>query len=153
MNALSYISKIREKIGHDLLIYPGAGVIVYREGEILLQKRQDNGCWAIHGGGLEPGEEFEGTAVRELFEETGLKAHVLELFGLYAGQDRFLTYPNGDQIYMPTAVYLCRDFSGKLLAQLEEVSALNWFPFTDLPEKIHPQNQRILNDFLSKENL
>jgi 8-oxo-dGTP pyrophosphatase MutT (NUDIX family) len=29
--------------------------------------------WATPGGGLEPGESFEAAAVRELFEETGLK--------------------------------------------------------------------------------
>ncbi|WP_404399138.1 hypothetical protein [Lactococcus lactis] len=28
---MSYISKIREKIGHELLIYLGAGVIVYSD--------------------------------------------------------------------------------------------------------------------------
>lgn len=86
---MSYISKIREKIGHELLIYLGAGVIVYSDEKILLQKRKDNGTWALHAGGIEVGEELEETARRELFEETGLKAGKLELLGIYSGQDRF----------------------------------------------------------------
>lgn len=39
---MSYINQIRKKIGHDLLIYLGAGVIVYDDGKILLQERKDN---------------------------------------------------------------------------------------------------------------
>ncbi|MDU3959964.1 MAG: NUDIX domain-containing protein, partial [Lactococcus lactis] len=56
---MSYVSDIRKKIGHDLLIYLGAGVIVYDDGKILLQERKDNGKWALHAGGVEVGEELE----------------------------------------------------------------------------------------------
>ena len=35
---MSYISKIREKIGHELLIYLGAGVIVYSDEKNPLTK-------------------------------------------------------------------------------------------------------------------
>ena len=118
---MSYISKIREKIGHELLIYLGAGVIVYSDEKILLQKRKDNGTWALHAGGIEVGEELEETARRELFEETGLKAGKLELLGIYSGQDRFITYPNMDQVYMPGLYYICRDFTGSLRPQMSEV--------------------------------
>lgn len=77
---MSYISEIRKKIGHDLLIYLGAGVIVYQDNKILLQLRQDNQTWALHAGGIEIGEEIEETARRELFEETGLIAEQLDFF-------------------------------------------------------------------------
>lgn len=68
---MTYIKEIRKKIGHDMLLYLGAGVIVYREGKILLQKRQDNGSWALHAGGIEIGKSLEETARRELLKETG----------------------------------------------------------------------------------
>ncbi|AYG00675.1 NUDIX hydrolase [Lactococcus allomyrinae] len=145
---MSYIRKIREKIGHELLIYLGAGVIIYHDNKILLQQRQDNGTWALHAGGIEVGEELEETARRELFEETGLKAETLELLGIYSGQDRFMTYPNGDQIYMPNVYYICRDFTGKLNPQPDEVQQLAWFSLDQLPENIHKPNQRVLQDFI-----
>lgn len=62
-----------KKIGHELLIYLGAGVIVYSD-ENPLTKRKDNGTWALHAGGIEVGEELEETARRELFEESGTKS-------------------------------------------------------------------------------
>lgn len=145
---MSYISDIRRKIGHDLLIYLGAGVIVYRDGKILLQQRQDNGTWALHAGGIEIGEELEDTARRELLEETGLVAGKLELLGIYSGKDRFMTYPNGDQVYMPNVYYSCRDFTGKLCFQPDEVQQLKWFALDAIPSNIHKPNQRAIQDFI-----
>lgn len=152
---MSYISEIRQKIGHELLIYLGAGVIVYRDGKVLLQERKDNGKWALHAGGLEIGEELEDTARRELLEETGLAAGQLELLGVYSGKDRFMSYPNGDKVYMPGVYFICQDFSGELHPQLEEVRQLKWFNLENLPENIHEPNRRPLEDFsqsVLKEN-
>jgi 8-oxo-dGTP diphosphatase len=56
-----------------------AGVILYREGGVLLQHRDDNpeirwpGAWAIFGGHVEPGELPEDAARREIEEELGLR--------------------------------------------------------------------------------
>lgn len=145
---MSYVSDIRKKIGHELLVYLGAGVIVYHDGKILLQERKDNGTWALHAGGIEVGEDLEETARRELFEETGLKAGKLELLGIYSGQDRFMTYPNGDKVYMPGVYYICRDFSGELKAQADEVEQLKWFNIKEIPKNIHEPNRRVIEDFI-----
>ena len=55
----------------------GVGAIVIDEatGCVLLGRRKGShgaGTWALPGGWLEKGEEFEAAAVRELEEETGL---------------------------------------------------------------------------------
>jgi len=42
-----YVKGIREKIGHAPLLLVGAGVIVCRDGKVLLQRRTDNGYWAM----------------------------------------------------------------------------------------------------------
>lgn len=55
----------------------GVGVIVVREGLVLLGLRQGShgaGTWALPGGHLEFGESVEACAARELGEETGLLA-------------------------------------------------------------------------------
>ena len=69
-----YIKALREHIGHAPIITIGVGVIVENnDGEILLQKRKDNGKWAIIGGGMEIGESFEEVIRREAREETGIE--------------------------------------------------------------------------------
>lgn len=53
----------------------GVGVLVVRDGRVLLGRRRGAhgaGTWSAPGGRLEPGEGFEACARRELWEETGL---------------------------------------------------------------------------------
>ncbi len=44
----NYISKMRKVVGHAPLMVISCGVIIENDkGEILLQKRHDNGCWVL----------------------------------------------------------------------------------------------------------
>ncbi|MBS7528846.1 NUDIX domain-containing protein [Fusibacter paucivorans] len=70
----------------------GASIILYRNNEVLLQKRTDNQCWGYHGGAIEVGEIVEDAAKRELFEETGLTANRIELYGVFSGPDQYHVY-------------------------------------------------------------
>lgn len=126
----------------------GAAIIIYKHKKILLQMRKDNGCWAIHGGGVEMGEAVEEAAKRELREETGLIANNLELFGVYSGENRFFTYPNGDVVYTIGIVYICENFSSELIMETNETSTLKWFDINELPDNIHSPNKRLLGDFV-----
>ena len=144
-----YIKTIRQKIGHDMLIMVGAGVFVYKNDKLLVQQRRDNGLWsACHGGAIEVGETVEETARRELFEETGLAAEALELFGVYSGEDMFYTYPNGDQVYNISIYYSCRDFSGELTPQKSEVAQLRWVDIDDIPDNNGLPGNRAVSDFI-----
>ena len=54
----------------------GIAVIVVKDNRVLLGKRKNAhgaGSWAFPGGHLEFNEFIEACAVREVFEETGLK--------------------------------------------------------------------------------
>ena len=53
------------------------GVVCFRGNDVLLIKRGKpprEGQWSIPGGRIEPGETEEDAALRELMEETGIKA-------------------------------------------------------------------------------
>lgn len=59
---------------------PAASVIVLRDGplEVLLLRRNDNssfvpGAWVFPGGAIDDGETPEAAAIREAFEEAGLR--------------------------------------------------------------------------------
>lgn len=146
-----YIRTMREIIGHKPLVICGASVIVIRDGRLLLQKRADNGTWGYHGGCLEPGENPEEAARRELFEETGLKARSMQLFGTFSGPDQHFVYPNGDEVYVVDTVFLCREFDGEPRADHSEVADLKWFPIVKLPENLGSPIKGILLDFVKWE--
>ena len=50
----------------------GAEAAVFRDGAMLLIKREDNGLWAMPGGLTDVGETWAQSAERELREETGM---------------------------------------------------------------------------------
>ena len=54
--------------------FVAASAAVFRDGCILLIKREDNGLWAMPGGWTEVGETWAQSVERELREETGLAA-------------------------------------------------------------------------------
>jgi ADP-ribose pyrophosphatase YjhB (NUDIX family) len=69
---------------------PAAGVILPGPRGVLLVRRKFEpraGTWCLPAGFMEYGESPERCAVRELFEETGLKGRLTGLFGVYAGFD------------------------------------------------------------------
>jgi 8-oxo-dGTP pyrophosphatase MutT (NUDIX family) len=133
-----YVREMRKLIGHDTLMIVAAGIYVYKDGKILLQRRKDNDCWSDHGGSVELGETLEEAAARELFEETGLKALKLELFGVFSGPTMYFTYPNGDKVYIVDVCFVCEEFSGSLKCQKSEVTELKWFEIDNIPENITP---------------
>lgn len=134
-----YILGLRKIVGHRPLLQVGASVIVENEqGKVLLQKRADNHCWGYAGGSVELDEVVEDAARRELFEETGLIAKELELFGVFSGKDTHYIYPNGDEVSNVDIVYLCKAYDGQLKMQETEVEELRFFPPDALPEELSP---------------
>ncbi len=78
-------------------IVPSTTAVVQDEGgRIVLVRRKDNGFWALPGGGMEPGESIEDTAVREVLEETGLVVEVTGLIGVYTNPNHVMEYSDGE---------------------------------------------------------
>ena len=132
-----YIKSIRKKVGHDRILIVGAGVIIYKDNKVLLQKRSDNFSWSNHGGSVNLGESVEDAAKRELKEETGLIANKLVFLNIASGDHMMYTYPNGDEVYIVEINYICNDFSGEQLESSDEVLELKWFDIDNLPEVDH----------------
>ena len=145
---MGYISKIREKIGHDPVFMPCVGCVIVKDNQILLQKRTDNGKWATHGGSMELGETFLDCLNRELKEELNIKVINPKVINIYTGEDMHYTYPNGDEVYMICTVYLVEEFTGNMKVDNQEVSEVKWFDIDKLPRSIHDPDQKVLEDVI-----
>ncbi len=70
----SYLWRLRQKVGPELVLMPGAMLFLVRdEGAVLFTRRVDNGMWCLPAGGAEVGGSFGRTAIDELREETGVE--------------------------------------------------------------------------------
>lgn len=146
-----YIMDLRKIVGHRPLLQVGASVIVVdSHNRILLQLRSDNHCWAYAGGSVELDEVVEDTARREVFEETGLIAEELELFGVFSGKDTHYIYPNGDEVSCVDIVYVCRHYHGTLQCQVGEVDELKFFSLDEIPDNISPPIRTPLSKWIAQ---
>ncbi|AKH86907.1 DNA mismatch repair protein MutT [Streptomyces sp. CNQ-509] len=73
-----------------------SAVVTDDAGRILLQRRRDNGLWALPGGGMDLGDSLPGCAVREVKEETGLDVEVTGLVGTYTDPRHIVAYSDGE---------------------------------------------------------
>ena len=143
-----YLSNLRKKVGHDPIVVTHAVVILFDyNNRVLIEERSDDGFLDFPGGGVEPEEEVEEAAKRELFEETGLITDTLEFFKLYTGKITYYKYVNGDEIYGIDAIYICKDYHGKLTPQKSEVNRLIFMELDDIPkERLSKRNRQIVLD-------
>ena len=112
------------------------GAVFNERGEILLQKRSDNGHWALPGGAVEVGESVEQAAIREVFEETGLHVTIKRLIGVYSDPKYHLlmSRPNGKISHPVVLLFECEYQSGEARIS-DESTDIGFFPPDALPEK------------------
>ncbi len=132
--------RVRQRVGTDLLLWPGASVMVVRDdGHVLMGRRLDNGLWAIPGGGAEEGSSFSDTAVTELREEVGLEADPADLEGyacISRPDNHLEIYPNGDVTHYFGVWFVLRRWHGDPVGDGEEMGELAWFDVDDPPEPL-----------------
>ena len=143
---MNYIKDIRKKIGHDPIFAPAAGCIFFKNSKILLQKREDDNTWTLHGGYLELGETFYQALERRVKEEINVKPINPKLLKIYSGKDVHDIYPNGDEIYGIVAIYIAFDYEGLLKINTKEVVELKWFDINNLPKDIHNVDKKPIEE-------
>ncbi len=117
-------------------ITPGASAFVLNDkGELLLQKRSDNGHWCMPGGRMDPGESIAQTCVREVWEETGLRVRVVRLIGVYSDPRDYAiaTYPDGNANQLLSLNFECEITGGELTLS-DEGTELGFYPLDALPQ-------------------
>ena len=146
---MGYIMDLRKSVGNAPLFMPGAGVFFIDGGNrALLQQRRDNGLWAGTGGSMEFGETFEDTVRREAVEEVGLFPEQLEMLNVYSGEDQHYVYPNGHEVYVVAATFVCDRYSGTLAVDPEECLDARFFAPDEFPaeSEIHPPDRPMVRD-------
>lgn len=132
-----------------------AGGVVYRKtkaGAVEIQLIQDRyGRTSLPKGKMEPGETVEETALREIWEETGIRGTIVEPLALIEYQYK---HPDKGLVDKEVHYYLVEASGGELAPQIEEIRSVEWYAPEDAWRKQtssgYGNNDEILRRALQK---
>ena len=107
-------------------ISPAIIIAIIKDDQILLAHNSNfrAGMYSVIAGFMEPGEEFEDTAIREIFEEVGILVKNLHYF---ASQ----SWPFPDSLMVG---FTCEHAGGEINVDGKEIEHAEWFSRDALPE-------------------
>ncbi|MEU3073918.1 NUDIX domain-containing protein [Streptomyces laurentii] len=108
------------------------------QGRVLMIQRSDNGRWALPGGGHDAGESISDTVVREVWEETGINAEVVDVSGIYTDPGHVMAYDDGEVRQQFSICFRARPTGGEVRTS-SETTQVRWVAPADLVElDVHP---------------
>lgn len=120
----------------DRALRVGAYGVLVDSGHVLLCRIHEpgtsgHGCWTLPGGGLEFGEDPRAGAIREIFEETGLEAEILEVLDI----DSFVGPCDGRMQHSVRILYSARIVGGTLRNEVGGTTDIaQWQPLAECGE-------------------
>ena len=130
------VAEWTKTIGHGVPGYVTpkntVGAVVGNEaGELLLVQRADSGMWLYPTGWADVGYSPAEVAVKEVWEETGIKSEVVRLIAVNDGMRLGFT-----RIPLYSTVFHLRAIGGEITPHPLECSAAGFFARDDLPEPL-----------------
>lgn len=112
--------------------------------QVLVIRHKNGGHWGFPKGHVEGHETEEETALREILEETGLKAKLDMNFR------RVVTYSPKPQVMKDVVYFAARPVGGQLKRQEAEVEELRWTTLGEALEQITFETDRdVLRAFIA----
>jgi len=149
----SYLGRLRRAIGSELVLMPGAMVVLRRaDGRVLFTQRADDGTWCFPAGAAEPGGSFARTAVEELREETGVAVAERDLVPfatLSEAELHTIVYPNGDRTHCFAVCFLAERWDGEPRPDAGETTACEFADLHRPPAPLHAPTAHVLELLLA----
>lgn len=133
----------------------GVGVILVRNGRILLGKRHPDpkkadsafksaGEWSLPGGKIDFGESLEKAAIREVKEETGIKISNPKVISVHNFKNK--------HAHFVTVGLVAKKWKGKAkVTEPNEMTEWAWFSLKKLPKPRYFPSFGVIENYLKKK--
>ena len=127
----------------------GGAVVTIREGagHVAMIATRGGTRWGLPKGAVNPGETSEQAALREVLEETGLRATILRLLGTI----EYFFRAGEWLIHKKVDFYLMRYESGEMMPQLSEVDDAVWMELHEAVRRSSFDSERKLLEGIRDE--
>jgi ADP-ribose pyrophosphatase YjhB (NUDIX family) len=116
-------------------------IIKYKEGIVLIRRKNPPLGWALPGGFVDCGETLEDAAVREAREETGLDVRLLRQFHSYSD-------PRRDPRQHTISTVFLAEAAGQAVAG-DDAAEVGVFSAVNLPDNLAFDHRQILEDYMT----
>lgn len=123
-----------------------SAILPYGRSILLVKRGKDphKGQWCLPTGFAETGESIEGALLRELEEETGVKANIAGLVHV----DSTVDYYYGDLLFLTFEV----EQTGGILKPGDDSAAVKYFPLENLPSLAFSSNNRAVSAYMKSKS-
>ena len=148
----SYFGRLRTLAGDQVLLLTATRVVLHDEaGRLLLIRRADDGFWSVPAGAMELGESIADCAVRELYEESGLRATAVTPFAMHTGPDYTHRNMYGDTYQHFVVLFRVDEWHGELVRSTDETTDAGFFTAAEPPQPLSVTVAETLADLTTFE--
>ena len=133
-----YYTKLRDALGHELLIIPSVAAVIHDDQSRLLLQEKHDGSWSLPAGAIELGESPEQAVAREVMEETGMLCGSMSILGVFGGEKFRHVYPNMDQVEYVITLFKCEAKIHSVIQDTNETKSIRYFSQGELPKLALP---------------
>lgn len=70
------------------------------------------------------------------------------LFNIYSGERLYYKYPDRNEVYNVTAIYLCKNYSGEIVVDPSEGRDARFFSLDKIPSNLSTTIKELVEEFL-----
>lgn len=102
--------------------FSAGGIVFNKEGRVLITQHSQNNHWGFPKGHIEKGQTSKEAAIREVREEGGIEAEIIEKIG----ENKYFYTFDGKKRFKVVVLFLMKYLSGDIADHDFEVSEAKW---------------------------
>ncbi len=120
--------------------FSAGGIVFNSKSQVLVTQHSQNKNWSFPKGWIDKGESLKDAALREVKEEGGVVAEIVDK----VGENKYVYIMEGEKIFKVVTYFLMKYISGDPKNHDWEVSEANWYSPEDALKQLTFSQDKVL---------